>query len=96
MKLLKYTTEFVSSRPKMIEEGKLYMIPHYNCSVHKCMCGCGEVVVLPIDDGCGYNNGFWGWIYDGTNASIVPSVSNIHFECNSHYTLSSGKVGWKK
>lgn len=94
MKLLEYKTEFVAVRPEVIDDGILYMLPHYNCAIHKCMCGCGEVVVTPIDDTYGQTSGFWGWSYNGRNASLAPSVGNFQFTCKSHYYLQSGKVRW--
>lgn len=94
MRLLEYKTEFVDRRPTVIEDGKLYMLPHYNCAIHNCMCGCGETVVTSIDDGKGLTNGFWGWTYDGQNVSLTPSVGNFKFQCRSHYFLQNGKVRW--
>lgn len=94
MKFLEYKTEFVATRPEVIEDGTLYILPHYNCAIHKCMCGCGEIVVTPIDDTYGKTSGFWGWSYNGRSASLAPSVGNFQFECRSHYFLQNGNVRW--
>lgn len=96
MKYTEYKTKFVkaSSDITKIEEGVLYLIPHYNCAMHKCMCGCGEVVITPIDDNSGKTLGYWGWTYDGSNASLIPSVGNFQQPCKSHYFLKNGKVQW--
>lgn len=94
MRLLEYKTKFVPVRPEVIEDGVLYMIPHYNCAIHKCMCGCGDVVVTSIDDNNGLTSGFWGWSFNGKDASLTPSVGNFQFKCRSHYFLQHGKVRW--
>lgn len=88
MKLISYKTEFVDYMPKEIEEGILYIAPHFKCAIHKCMCGCGEIVCTPLD----VNQ--WNWSFDGINASISPSVGNYSFQCKSHYFLKNGTVFW--
>ena len=46
-----YTTVFVEHIPEQLEEGVLYVAPHFECAVHKCMCGCGEIICTPITSG---------------------------------------------
>ena len=93
MKRTEYTTEFVHTIPEKLDDGVLYMAPHYHCSLHKCMCGCGEVVSTPLNAVKGDNYG-WNWSYNGVNASLTPSVGNYHQPCKSHYFLTHGKVQW--
>ena len=96
MKLLEYKTKFVATPPKHseLEDGVLYVLPHCNCAIHKCMCGCKDVVVLAIDENNGKEPYFWGWTYTDGNVSITPSVGNFQFPCKSHYFLQHGKVKW--
>ena len=84
-----YETVFVEKIPMELKEGVLYIAPHYNCAMHKCMCGCGEVVSTPLDDVHG-----WKWTFDGVNASLSPSIGNFQQKCKTHYFLKDGKVHW--
>lgn len=89
MKQYSYTTKFVDHMPEQLEEGVLYLAPHYDCAMHKCMCGCGESVCTPLGE-----NG-WSWSKDsGGNVSLHPSIGNFQYPCKSHYFLKNGKVQW--
>ena len=87
-----YKTKFVNLMPSddLMRDGVLYMAPHFHVAVHKCMCGCGEKVVTPLED-----EG-WMWSYDSNTkaASLYPSVGNFQQSCKSHYFLTHGKVHW--
>ena len=83
-----YSTEFVQYMPEELEEGVLYIAPHFECALHKCMCGCGEIVCTPL------SKNQWNWKFDGISASISTSVGNYSFQCKSHYFLSDGIVRW--
>ncbi len=95
MRQTTYTTEHVLTKPKSLKEGVLYFMPHYNLAVHRCMCGCGEEVITPIDENGGKTPGYWGYTEQtpGT-VSLLPSVGNFQFKCRSHYFLKNGKVQW--
>jgi hypothetical protein len=41
--------EFVEFIPKELEDGVLYVSVPYGTTVHKCACGCGNKVTLPIN-----------------------------------------------
>lgn len=88
-KVTEYTTRFVDRMPMELEDGVLYLAPQFNCAIHKCMCGCGEKVVTPLDKEHG-----WTWTFDGINASLYPSVGNFQQPCKTHYFLKNGKVQW--
>ena len=94
MKQTTYTTEHVSTKPKEMQNGVLYVMEHYNLAVHRCMCGCGEEVITPIDENGGKTPGYWGWTECSGMASLHPSVGNFQFKCRSHYFLKNGKVQW--
>lgn len=88
MKHTNYKTQFVNTIPPKLEEGVVYMAPHYEVSIHKCMCGCGEsIAVLLHEDG-------WKWTFDGKDVSFSPSIGNFQQPCKSHYFLKNGKVQW--
>lgn len=89
-KKLTYETRFVEHMPLELEEGVLYMAPHFDCSMHKCMCGCGEVVCTPLGVG-GWN---WNKGELSDQVSLSPSVGNFYFNCKSHYFLKNGQVKW--
>lgn len=88
MKQTEYTTQFVKLTPPLLEDGILYVLPHFEVAIHNCMCGCGEKVVTPLGDGQ------WSWNYDGVNTTLSPSVGNFQYNCKSHYFLRQGKVIW--
>lgn len=85
----KIVEEFIPENDAL-EEGVLYVAPHFDCAVHKCMCGCGEVVCTPLGEGK------WSWCKDGTsgNVSLSPSIGNFDYKCKSHYFLRNGIVQW--
>lgn len=83
-----YKTKFVGKMPDELQEGVLYIAPHFNCALHKCMCGCRETVCTPLDENQ------WKWIFDGYNASLSPSIGNFQQSCKSHYFMRKGKVIW--
>ena len=82
-----YETVFVNKIPDKLEEGILYVSRQYDYTVHKCMCGCGQIVGIPLE------KGQWQWCSTG-NISFVRSVANMYQDCKSHYFLKNGKVVW--
>lgn len=95
MKQNNYVTEFVKEIPndEELQDGILYIAPHYAAAVHKCMCGCGAKVVTPLNIGENKFNNAWNWNYI-KNVSLNPSIGNFQFCCKSHYFLTEGKVIW--
>lgn len=88
MKTTKINHKFVSSIPKELREGILYISLDYNTAIHKCACGCGEEVVTPLDpDG-------WAIIYNGEVVSLTPSIGNWGYKCKSHYWIKKGRIVW--
>ena len=92
MKQKIYKTQFVDRMPPddTMEDGVLYVAPHFHVAVHKCMCGCGEKVVTPL----GRDNGGWAWSFDGTNIRLHPSIGNFQYDCKSHYFIADGEIRW--
>jgi len=55
---------------------------------HKCCCGCGNEVITPLSP-----TG-WKLVFDGQSISLVPSIGNWSFACQSHYFIRENKVIW--
>ena len=80
--------EFVEFVPKELEEGILYVSVPYGTSVHKCACGCGSKITLPI------NPVKWRFLWDGERISLWPSVGNWSYACRSHYIIEQNRIEW--
>lgn len=76
------TPQFVDFIPKDLEPGVLYVSIEYTTTAHKCACGCGSKVVLPL------HPTDWNLLFDGKSVTIRPSVGNWGFECRSHYLIT--------
>lgn len=87
MKIYKIKNEFVHRVPAELEEGILYICLDCDVVVHKCACGCGEKVVLPLSPE------HWKLMYDG-EVTLHPSIGNYQYECKSHYFIRNGRVIW--
>jgi len=74
---------FVDTIPMEMEDQKVYISKKYGCSVHRCLCGCGEKTVLPL----GVDQ--WTLIENGNKVSFTPSVGNFQFDCKSHYIITN-------
>ncbi len=77
---------FVEFIPEKVEEGVLYISIEYTTATHKCVCGCGNLVVTPISPTD------WELIFDGETVSLNPSIGNWSFECRSHYWIRKNKI----
>lgn len=87
MKIYEIKKEFVRRVPAELEEGVLYVCLDCDVVVHKCACGCGEKVVLPLSPE------HWKLSYDG-EVTLSPSIGNYQYDCKSHYFIRDGKVVW--
>jgi len=68
-----------------MEECKIYISEEYGTVIHKCLCGCGEKTVLPIDPVHG-----WNLIKENNGkVSFTPSVGNYQLPCKSHYIITN-------
>jgi uncharacterized protein DUF6527 len=72
-----------------MEEGKIYISKKYGTSSHKCLCGCGELTVLPLN--CIVNGVDHGWqLKEKDNkVTFTPSVGNFQLPCKSHYIITN-------
>ncbi|WP_366523311.1 DUF6527 family protein [uncultured Roseobacter sp.] len=82
------TPRFVEFIPKDLEEGVLYISGEYATTAHRCACGCGEKVVLPL------HPTDWRLRFDGKTITIRPSVGNWGFPCRSHYLITDNRIEW--
>jgi hypothetical protein len=80
--------QFVEFVPKELEDGVLYVSIPYSTSVHRCACGCGSKITLPISPVK------WRFLYDGESISLWPSVGNWSYECQSHYWIQQNQIEW--
>ena len=87
MKIYEMKKDFVHRVPAELEEGILYVCLDCDVVVHKCACGCGEKVVLPLSPE------HWKLTYDG-EVTLSPSIGNYQYECKSHYFIRNGNVVW--
>lgn len=82
------THQFVASFPEPLEPGVLYISLDYDTSAHRCACGCGNRVILPL------HPAGWEFTYNGVAVSLSPSVGNWSFPCQSHYWIDQGRIRW--
>lgn len=87
MKIYEIKKEFVRRVPAELEEGVLYVCLDCDVVVHKCACGCGEKVVLPLSPE------HWKLSYDG-EVTLFPSIGNYQYDCKSHYFIRDGRIVW--
>lgn len=82
--------EFVDAVPgaQYILNNRLYVSLKYNIVVHRCACGCRELVPLPISP-----TG-WSITYNGKSVSLSPSIGNGSLKCRSHYYIRENQVVW--
>lgn len=77
---------FVTSIPRQLEPGVLYVSIECATAIHACCCGCGEEVVTPLTPTD------WKLIFDGETISLWPSIGNWNYVCRSHYVIERNQV----
>ncbi len=82
--------EFVTSAPKVLEPGVLYVSIEFATALHKCCCGCGREVITP------FSPAQWSLTFDGRSVTLHPSIGNWNFPCKSHYWIRRNRVVWGK
>lgn len=80
--------EFVDFIPEQLAPGTLYISRRYSTASHLCCCGCGQLVVTPL------NPAKWKLLERGNRVSLVPSVGNWSSPCKSHYWITENRVRW--
>lgn len=85
----KFKLQFVEKMPSSIEEGVLYVSMRYKVIKHRCACGCGHEVVLPLNPDSSIG---WHLMYDGKKLTLRPSVGNFQLPCQSHYWITDNEA----
>ncbi|WP_183560655.1 DUF6527 family protein [Mucilaginibacter sp. SP1R1] len=77
---------FVEWMPDFYEQDMVYISREHNCSKHLCLCGCGQMTIMPLDDGSK-----WWQLVEGPDGrvSFIGSVGNYSFPCQSHYIITN-------
>ena len=79
------STKYIDTVPENKQEGVIYISKKYMTSIHNCLCGCKEEVVMPLG-----NNGWQLIEHDSGTISFTPSIGNYQFACKSHYIITKG------
>ena len=88
MKINEFKVEFVHRIPDNIKDGILYVCLECDSIIHKCACGCGEIVSTPTSE-----NG-WTITYNDSKVTLRPSIGNWNYKCHSHYYIINNRVIW--
>jgi len=80
--------EFVEYIPDELADGTIYVCMTFATVSHRCCCGCGKEVVTPLSPSD------WKLTFDGEAISLVPSMGNWSFPCQSHYWIVRNSVRW--
>jgi len=79
---------FVEFIPERLGEGVLYVAMEYRTTAHRCCCGCGSTVYLPLSPTQ------WRLTFDGASIWIDPSVGSWSLPCRSHYWIRGNRIQW--
>lgn len=88
MRTRNWRVQWVDDMPEAIEPGYLYISTKHRLMEHKCACGCGTEVSLPL------SRSDWRIKYDGDTISICPSIGNWRLPCGSHYVIKENRTIW--
>ena len=80
--------EFVELIPDELADDTVYISVKFVTIAHLCCCGCGKEVVTPLSPSD------WRLTFDGKTISLVPSIGNWSFPCQSHYWIVRNRVRW--
>jgi len=77
---------FVELIPEQLIQNEIYISEKYGCSVHSCLCGCGEKAVMPLNPKFSSS---WNLIEDRGMISFTPSILNTNCPNKYHYVISN-------
>jgi hypothetical protein len=84
---VRYELVEVERFPANPEPGILYWSREFKMCAHRCACGCGDVIQLPVDE-LNY------CVTEGPRGvTLRPSVGNWNI-CDAHYYITGGEVEW--
>lgn len=87
--MMKRTTliyKFVKYIPDCLEYETIYVSIPFATVAHRCCCGCGKEVIIPLSPTD------WRLIFDGQSISLEPSIGNWNFSCKSHYWIKQNEA----
>lgn len=90
MKLDRVDHAFVDRIPESLDAGVVYVCIPCATVVHRCCCGCGEEVVLPLSPTD------WKLVFDGETITLYPSVGSWALACRSHYWIRENRIRWAR
>lgn len=88
MKQSQLQPKFIEFVPETLDDGVLYVAMEYQMVAHRCCCGCGSPVYLPL------NPTKWRLTFDGEAIWMEPSVGSWSLPCQSHYWIRGNRVHW--
>jgi hypothetical protein len=88
MKLAAIRPKYVQHVPDQLEEGVLYISERFKICSHLCACGCKEEVVTPL------SHAEWRLFKDGEFVSLLPSIGNWNYDCESHNFIEHNDIRW--
>lgn len=82
---------FVKEMPPhdKMADGILYVSMEFEIAIHKCACGCGNIVITP------FHSPDTGWtltVGAGDRITLNPSIGCFSFPCKSHYWVRDNRV----
>lgn len=85
--------KFVEEMPAYYDYGVLYVSKKHGCVSHRCPCGCGHLICIPIDTLPWGSHDVWHYEHDGNNVTLSPSLLN---SCpnKAHYFIRNNKIIW--
>lgn len=76
---------FVEFMPNNYEDNHVYITLKYKSSTHKCLCGCGNLSILNLNE---KNEHSWRLTVNSSNKiTFYPSILNTF--CLSHYIITN-------
>jgi len=88
LKQSQLSPKFVEYIPEVLEDGVLYVAMEFQMVAHRCCCGCGSPVFLPL------NPTQWRLTFDGEAIWMEPSIGSWSLPCRSHYWIRGNRVQW--
>lgn len=71
---------FVEIIPDFLKQDIIYISEKYKVSVHLCLCGCGNLAVLPLSR--------WTLTENKGKISFTPSILNTNCPNRYHYIIT--------
>jgi len=74
----------------IMDEGIIYISIEFGVTGHRCLCGCGELTILPINNVIDGKDHGWKMTDKDGKLTFTPSVGNFQIPCKSHYIITNG------